>query len=77
MYLSPDTCALLRLFPPTMPGDRERELEASLSGVLEQLVMTALHPRSLLSVIVQLLEEDGSVCFPPLTSSLLSAARNF
>ena len=55
-----------------VPGDRERELEASLSGVLEQLVMTALHPRSLLSVIVQLLEEDGSVMAACLNAVMLA-----
>ena len=44
-----------------MPSSRDREWERMLGGILEQCVLSALHPRSLISVVVQVLSDDGSV----------------
>eukprot|EP00753_Platysulcus_tardus_P006872 PLAT14659.1.p2 GENE.PLAT14659.1~~PLAT14659.1.p2 ORF type:complete len:245 (+),score=103.06 PLAT14659.1:871-1605(+) len=50
-------------------GEHEAVLETQLKGLLEPLIMTALHPRAVVRVVAQVLREDGS-----LLSTLLNAA---
>lgn len=51
------------LFVPVCPhiGSAEHEAEVMLQGLLERVVLTALHPRTLITVVVQVLQADGSV----------------
>ena len=42
-------------------GVRERFLEQLLSGCCEECVMTSLHPHTSLSVVLQILTDQGSV----------------
>mmetsp|Transcript_29832 Transcript_29832/g.62821 ORF Transcript_29832/g.62821 Transcript_29832/m.62821 type:complete len:254 (-) Transcript_29832:349-1110(-) len=48
-------------------GPRERELEQLLLATLNHVVVTSLHPRTAISIVIQIAEDDGS---------LLSAALN-
>lgn len=56
-------CVLDVTFRPRsgLVTNRDTERERMLQSVLEQIVMTALHPRSIVSVVVQVLSDDGSV----------------
>lgn len=44
-----------------LPGPVEREAEQLLGQTLEHVVLTHLHPRTAISVIVQVLADDGSL----------------
>ena len=50
-----------------LPGPVERELEQLLISTLEPCLITALHPRTAVSIVVQITHDDGG---------LLSAALN-
>lgn len=44
-----------------VPGVRERELEASLQGLIEPLVVRTLHPRTAISIVAQVVQDDGAL----------------
>lgn len=46
--------------PGGPPRAREREMEGLLHGLFTPLVVGALHPRAAISIVVQLVEDDGS-----------------
>jgi ribonuclease PH len=43
------------------PGRQEKEFEKLLRSSLESIIMTHLHPRTAITIIVQVLVDDGSV----------------
>lgn len=45
-------------------GRQEKEYENLLRNSLETIIMTQLHPRTAITIIAQVLVDDGSVCFP-------------
>nr|WCZ58711.1 exosome complex component RRP46 [Seculamonas ecuadoriensis] len=55
-----------------LPTNRDKEIERVLEGILEQVVMTALHPRSIISVIVQVLDDDGSLLAASVNATILA-----
>lgn len=48
--------------PAGPPRAREREMEAQLHGLFAPLIVGALHPRTAISIVVQLVDDDGSAC---------------
>ncbi|KAJ1628244.1 ribosomal protein S5 domain 2-type protein [Pavlovales sp. CCMP2436] len=47
--------------PSGPPRAREREMESLLHGLFAPLVVTTLHPRAAVCIIVQVVEDDGAV----------------
>jgi exosome complex component RRP46 len=47
--------------PAGLPGPREREMEGQLQGLFAPLIVSTLHPRAAISLVVQIVEDDGSV----------------
>jgi exosome complex component RRP46 len=45
--------------PAGPPGPREREMEAQLHGLFAPLIVRSLHPRSAISIVAQIVEDDG------------------
>jgi exosome complex component RRP46 len=45
--------------PAGPPGPREREMEAQLHGLFAPLIVRSLHPRSAISIVAQVVEDDG------------------
>lgn len=52
-------CYLFLIWFPADYTDREKEYV--LRGVLEGVIITTLHPRTSISVVVQVIQDDGSV----------------
>lgn len=46
--------------PGGPPRPREREMEGLLHGLFTPLIVGALHPRTAISIVVQLVEDDGA-----------------
>eukprot|EP00775_Hariotina_reticulata_P001352 gene1352-1693_t len=44
-----------------LPGSREREAEEVIRQLLEQVILLHQHPRTLILVVIQVLQADGSV----------------
>lgn len=44
-----------------MPGTKEKLLEDYLRGALEAVILSTLHPRTCIQVVVQVVEDDGSL----------------
>lgn len=44
-----------------LPGPVEREVEQLLVSTLEHVVLTSLHPRTAISITVQIVQDDGSL----------------
>lgn len=55
-----------------LPGPVERELEQLLCQTLEHLVLTADHPRTAISVVVQVLANDGALLAASLHGATLA-----
>ena len=51
-------------------GPREKSMETQLTKTLTSLVQTALHPRMLVQVVVQVVHEDGSLLAAALNASI-------
>lgn len=64
-----DRATIEVVFKPAsgVPGPQEREYEAILRTAMEQAIISTLHPRTLIQIVVQVMNDDGS---------LLSAAIN-
>ena len=55
-----------------LPGPVERETEQLLSQTLSHLVLKAMHPRTAISVVVQVLSDDGSLLATALHGACLA-----
>jgi exosome complex component RRP46 len=52
----------VQVLPPSgLPTPAERAAEVSLRSSLEAIVLTSLHPRTLISVTIQVLRDDGAL----------------
>mmetsp|Transcript_20515 Transcript_20515/g.34377 ORF Transcript_20515/g.34377 Transcript_20515/m.34377 type:complete len:241 (-) Transcript_20515:363-1085(-) len=60
---SPDRATIEVIFKPKneLPGTAERELEHIIAKTVESVILTALHPRTGISIILQVLHDDGSI----------------
>lgn len=58
-----------------LPGPLEREAEQLLSQTLSHLVLTALHPRTAISIVVQILAEDGALLAAALHGACIALAH--
>lgn len=58
-----EKCSVEVVFKPRsdMPGVAERELEHAVRKTLEAVIITSLHPRCGISVILQVVNDDGSL----------------
>jgi exosome complex component RRP46 len=73
----PDAAALECIVRPLggLPGPVEREAEQLLCQTLSHLVLTAQHPRTAISVVVQILSDDGSLLSAALHGMCLALAH--
>ena len=58
-----------------LPGPVEREMEQLLNQTLSHLVLVAQHPRTAISVVVQVLADDGSLLATALHGACLALAH--
>ena len=57
-----EACIEVVVRPPAgMPGPMEREMEQLIGQTLQHLVLTTFHPRAAISVVVQVLADDGAL----------------
>eukprot|EP00959_Pyramimonas_sp_CCMP1952_P019590 413701-Pyramimonas_sp.AAC.1 len=58
----PEKAKIEVLFKPKtdLPGTPERELEQVIAKTVESVIITALHPRTGISIILQVLQDDGA-----------------
>ena len=66
---------MLRLAPVAFTfivGPAERLQEKFLRGILETVILTTLHPRTLITIIVQEIVNDGSLLAAAVNASMLA-----
>jgi len=47
-----------------IPSTKEKVLEHFLTQTLSSVILATLHPRSAITIVVQVVNDDGSVIFP-------------
>uniref|UniRef100_A0A7S0QYE2 Exoribonuclease phosphorolytic domain-containing protein n=1 Tax=Pyramimonas obovata TaxID=1411642 RepID=A0A7S0QYE2_9CHLO len=59
----PEKAKIEVLFKPKtdLPGTPERELEQVIARTVESVIIAALHPRTGISIILQVLQDDGAI----------------
>jgi len=55
-----------------LPGNKEREQEQIVKGVLEQMLVLTLHPRCMFTVIIQVMSEDGAILPVAINAAVLA-----
>lgn len=60
-----DRCVIEVSFRPKdgVPGVAERFIENTIKNICENVIITTLHPRSQIMVVVQIMQDRGSVSF--------------
>lgn len=59
----PDRATVEVIFKPKtgLPGIAERQIEESVRGIVEACVLTSLHPRTGLTIVLQEMHDDGAL----------------
>ena len=72
-----DRCAIEVSFRPKdgIPGVAEKFLENTIRNICETVIMTKLHPRSQITVVVQVIQDHGSVSFFTYKTVAIAAAK--
>lgn len=60
--------------PAGVPGPAERSVEGLLHGIFSHAIITTLYPRAAVSIIVQIMNDDGAVLAACVTAAALALA---